>query len=186
MTSPHEKARWWVAFQVLGLAVFLTIVVMATTVLAGDSSYRRIVKQLRSEFRATEQSLYGGGILGGLAVAFIRPAGVSGVSFTILDNLDQAISPDRDFNRVIRSAVDAKWRPLVMYSAADRREWTHVYSHPDGTHIKLLIVNRSGAGAVVAEVKIDPGRLSAFIDNPKILGIRVGSRGASNLPGSTF
>jgi hypothetical protein len=63
-----------------------------------------------------------------------------------------------------------------MYSAPASAEWTHVYSQIDGTHIKLLIVTRAGAQAVVAEVKIDPDKLSAFIDNPQILGIPVGSR----------
>ena len=175
MTPLNRKHRWWTAFEATSVAVFLTMVVMATTVLAGDSSYRRIVKELRSEFRATEQSLYGAGVLSGLAVAFIRPAGVSSVNFTILGDLAFR-SEDRDFNRVVRSAVESKWRPLVMYSAPSRREWTHIYSQPDGTHIKLLIVNRAGSEAVVAEVRIDPDKLSAFIDNPQILGIPVGSR----------
>lgn len=175
MTPLYRKNRWWAAFEAISVAVFLTMVVMATTVLAGDSSYRRIVKQLRSEFRATEQSLYGAGVLGGLAVAFIRPAGVSSVNFTILGNLDGFRSHDRDFNRVVRSAVESKWRPLVIYSAPTRGEWTHIYSQPDGTHIRLLIVNRARAEAVVAEVKIDPDKLSAFIENPQILGIPVGS-----------
>ena len=176
MTPLHEKRRWWTALEAIGAAVCLTMVVMATTVLAGDSSYRRIVRQLRSEFRATEQSLYGAGALGGLAVAFIRPAGVSSVNFTILRDLDPSRSQDQDFSRVVRLAVESKWRPLVVYSAPGRGEWTHIYSHPDGTHIELLIVNRARREAVVAEVRIDPDKLSAFIDNPQILGIPVGSR----------
>jgi hypothetical protein len=182
MTPLHKKNRWWTAVvlpqkpRATGVAVFLAMVVMTTTVLAGDSSYRRIVKRLRSEFHATEQSLYGAGVLSGLAVAFIRPAGVSSVNFTILRELDAFRGRARDFNCVVRSAVESKWRPLVMYSAPTRGEWTHIYSHPDGTHIKLLIVNRARAEAVVAEVRIDPDKLSAFIDNPRILGIPVGSR----------
>ena len=176
MTPLLGNNRWWTAFEAMSVAVFLTIVVMATTVLASDSSYRRVVKQLRSEFRATEQSLFGAGVLSGLAVSVIRPAGVSSVNFTILRDLDGFKREKRDFNRVVRSAVESKWRPLMMYSAPASAEWTHVYSQIDGTHIKLLIVTRAGAQAVVAEVKIDPDRLSAFIDDPQILGIPVGSR----------
>ena len=136
MTPLLKRSRWWTAFEAIGIAVFLAMVLMATTVLAGDSSYRRIIKQLRSEFHATEQSLYGTGVLGGLAVAFIRPAGVSNVNFTILDDLDAAGERDRDFARIVRSAVEPKWRPLVMYSAPTRGEWTQIYSHPDGRHIE--------------------------------------------------
>jgi hypothetical protein len=62
-----------------------------------------------------------------------------------------------------------------VYSAPTVGEWTHIYSHPDGAHIKLLIVNRARTDVVVAELTIDPDKLSAFIDTPQILGIPVGS-----------
>ena len=105
----------------------------------------------------------------------MRPAGVSSVNFTILRDLDIA-NRSRDFNRIVKSAVDAKWRPLVLYSAPALGAWTHVYSHPDGSHISLLIVNRDHAQAVVAEVTIDPDRLIAFINDPQILGIPLDTR----------
>jgi hypothetical protein len=173
MSPLPESNHWWTALAATGVALFLTLVVMTTTVLAGDSSYRRVVKQLRSEFRATEQSLYGAGLLGGLAVSFIRPAGVSSVNFTILRDLNGFSSRDRDFNRIVRSAVESRWRPLVMYSAPGEGEWTHIYSQPDGDHIKLLIVTRDHQQAVVAELRIDPEKLSAFIDTPQILGMNL-------------
>ncbi len=142
--------------------------------MAGDSSYRRIVKELRSEFGGTEQSLYGAGVMGELAVALIRPAGVSNMNFTILRDLGGSRKTERDFNRVVRSAVDAKWRPLVMYSSPAQGEWTYVYAQPDGSHIKLLIATRARTDAVVAELRINPDKLAAFIDSPEILGVSVG------------
>jgi len=173
--TPHDKnSRWWTTLAIV--AASITIVVMTTPALARDSSYRTIVRELRSEFRATPQRVYGAGVLGGLAVAFIRPAGVSRINFTILKDLDTVRDRDRDFNRVVRSSVESKWRPLVTRSAPARGEWTHVYSHPDGRHIELLIVNRVRFEAVVVEVKIDPDKLNAFIDNPRILGLSLGSR----------
>ena len=175
MTPRLTNNPWWAALEAIGVVAFLAVVVMATTVLAGDSSYRRVVKQLRTEFQGTEQSLYGAGVLGGLAVSFIRPAGVSSVNFTILRDLNAFRRQNRDFNRIVRSSIDSKWRPLVMSSAPGRGEFTHIYSHPDGTHIKLLIVNLAHAEAVVAELRIDPDKLSAFIDTPQILGVPVGS-----------
>lgn len=175
MTTLEARSGRTRAIHAMSLAA-LVGVAGATTVLAGDNSYRRIVNQLRSEYRATEQSLYGGGMLAGLAVAFTRPAGVSNVKFTILKNLDHGRGRAREFNDVIRSAIESRWRRLVVLSAPMRQEWTHVYSQPDGRHIKLLIVNRDRSEVFVAEVRIDPDKLSAFIDNPQILGIPVGDR----------
>jgi len=154
--------------------IFLTVAVMTTTVVAGDNSYRRIVKDLRTTYGATEDTLYGAGVMGELAVALIRPAGVSSMTFTILRGLDQFRKSEHDFNQIVRSAVEAKWRPLVVYSAPGENQWTHVYAQPDGSHILLLVVTRSRSDAVVVQARINPDKLSAFIDNPQILGVPVG------------
>jgi hypothetical protein len=176
MTALLTNNRWRTAFEVTSIVVLFAMGLTATTVLAGDSSYRSIVKELRSEYRATEQPLYGAGVLGGITVALVRPAGVSTVNFTILRDLKPKKETARDFNALVRSAIDAKWKPIVTYSAPSRGEWTHVYSHPDGKHISLLVVTRANDEAVVAEVRLDPDQLIAFINNPRILGIEVGSR----------
>lgn len=153
---------------------FVAIVGVAT-VIAGDSSYGRVVSRLRSEYRATEQPMYGAGLLGELAVAVLRPAGVSKAKFTLLKDLNVRQDRSDDFSRIILSAVESKWRPLVVRSAPARGEWTYVYAQPDGKHIRLLVVNRDHADAVVVEVRVDPDKLSAFVDNPQILGVRLES-----------
>jgi len=173
--SDEETRRGLVSLGI-GAAFVLTLVVMATTVVAGDNSYRRVVKDLRFQYGATEDGLYGAGVMGGLAVALIRPAGVSNMAFTMLRGLDQFRKSDRDFNQIVRSAVESSWRPLVIYSSPGEREWTHVYAQPDGSHIKLLVIARTRSDAVVVQARIDPDRLSAFIDDPRILGVSVGSR----------
>jgi hypothetical protein len=162
-------------FAAVSAAFLFVVVVGAATVIAGDSSYGRVVSRLRSEYRATEQPMYGAGLLGELAVAFLRPAGVSKAKFTMLRDLDVRQNRSADFNRIVLSAVESKWRPLVVRSAPARGEWTYVYAQPDGQHIRLLVVNRDHSDAVVAEVRVDPDKLSAFIDNPQILGIRLES-----------
>ena len=61
--------------------------------------------------------------------------------------------------------------PLIIHFTQAQGEWQHIYAQPDGNHIRLLIVVRQRTEAVVAEVRVDPDQLSAFIDNPQILGI---------------
>ena len=115
--------------------------------------------------------MYGARLLAELAVAVLRPAGVSKAKVTILKDLDVLRNQGGDFNRIVRSAVESKWRPLVVHSSPAQGEWQHIYAQPDGNHIRLLIVVRQRTEAVVAEVRVDPDQLSAFIDNPQILGI---------------
>lgn len=166
------RHRTGLAIVLVGMLLFATG--LGAVVLSAGDSYSRIVRQLRTEYHATPQFFYGAGPLSALAVAMIRPAGVSSLKFTVLKDLTAATGPAGDFNQIVRSALDPEWRSLVVQASQSRGEWTHVYSQPDGRHLKLLIVNRTGAEAFVVEVRIDPDKLSAFIDNPQILGIRVG------------
>jgi hypothetical protein len=176
MTPALTSRRWRTAFEITSIAVLLAMGLMATTVLAGDSSYRKVVKQLQATYHANEQPLYGAGMLGGLTVALVRPAGVSMVDFTILRDLQPKTESAADFGALVRGSVEARWKPIVSYSAPKLGEWTQVYTHPDGKHISLLVVTRTRDQAVVAEVRLDPDRLIDFINNPSILGVEVGSR----------
>jgi hypothetical protein len=171
--NAQEGRRGFVDLAI-GATVILILALMATTVVAGDNSYRRVVKNLQFEYGATEDNLYGAGVMGQLAVALIRPAGVSNMTFTILRGIGQSGKSEKDFNQIVRSAVESQWRPLVVYSAPGEREWTHVYAQPDGSHIKVLVVARTRSDAVVVQARIDPDKLSAFIDDPQILGVPVG------------
>lgn len=171
----EDRRRIWRSASALSAVALFVVVIGVATVTAGDSSYDRVVSRLQAEFRATPQPMYGAGLLGELTVAILRPAGVSKAKFAILRDLEVRDSPKSDFDRVVRSAVESKWRRLVVRSAPLAGEWTYVYSQPDGKHIRLLIINRDHGDAFVAEVRVDPDKLSAFIDNPQILGIRVAS-----------
>lgn len=173
--SEQETSRGLMALGI-GATFIFTVAVMATTVVAGDSSYQRVVKDLRFQYGATEDNFYGAGLMGELAVALIRPAGVSNMSFTVLRGLEQFRKSDRDFNQIVRAAIAPQWRPLVTYSSPGEREWTHVYAQPDGSHIKLLLVTRTRSDAVVVQARINSDKLSAFIDDPRILGVSVGKR----------
>jgi len=174
MTREDWRGLWRITLALSAVALFVVVVGVAT-VTAGDSSYGRIVDQLQSEYRATPQPMYGAGLLGELTVAVLRPAGVSKVKFTILKDLDARDRPNRDFDRVVQTAVESKWHRLVVRLAPLERQWTYVYAQPDGKQVRLLIVNRDHGDAFVAEVRVDPDKLSAFIDNPEILGIRIAS-----------
>lgn len=153
----------------------LLITLTVTPAFGGDKSLSSVVKFLRSNYRAQKQSLYGGGFLARIAVKVIRPAGVKGLRFTILRELRVPESAAPQFSEFLDRSVNPKWRPMVRQFSRGG-EWTWIYAQPDGKDIKLLIISRQRRDAVVAEARIDPAKLNAFIDNPRILGIPVGDR----------
>lgn len=154
----------------------LLITLTVTPAFGGDNSLSSVVKFLQSNYKAQKQSLHGGGFLARVAVKIIRPAGVKGLRFTILKELRVPDSAGLQFSEFLDRSVNPKWRPMVRQFSRRGGEWTWVYAQPDGKDIKLLIISRQRRDAVVAEARIDPARLNAFIDDPRILGISVGDR----------
>ena len=103
---------------------------------------------------------------------FVTFAGVSDVKVTMLSDLSRNGRHAVEFSQLVRSSVAAEWRPLVRFSSIRDRQWTQVFSQPDGNRIRLLVVNRSSADAFVAELRIDPDKLGAFIASQQASGIR--------------
>src|SRR5262245_53741134 len=93
-----DRRRALKIIAALSAVLAFVVVVGVATVIAGDSSYGRVVSRLRSEYRATEQPMYGAGLFGELAVAFLRPAGVSKAKFTLLKDLNVRQDRSDDFS----------------------------------------------------------------------------------------
>jgi hypothetical protein len=73
----------------------------------------------------------------------------------------------------MRNALSQEWQPLVRVRSRDGAQ-TYIYARDAGQHIMLMVVTIERTEAVVARVKVNPNKLRAFIENPKILGISIG------------
>jgi hypothetical protein len=56
------------------------------------------------------------------------------------------------------------WRPLVKSFSRRRGEYDYIYAQTSGKDLKLLVVSVEPDEAVVLEVKLDPFKLSDFIN----------------------
>ncbi|HEY0006289.1 MAG TPA: hypothetical protein VGB17_16025 [Pyrinomonadaceae bacterium] len=167
--------NWKRKHQLRHFFIILTVALLllsfaSTTALADDKEFDAVTKHLKTQYKAKRVRIPFLG-LASFAVRLVRPAGVKSFKVAIFEDLSFAGGMlDDGLNRVLRNALSQEWQPLVRVRSREG-EQTYIYARDSGQHIKLMVVNIGRKDAVVLRVKVNPDKLSAFINNPKLLGI---------------
>lgn len=101
----------------------------------------------------------------GVAVNCTHVGGVKAFKMALFE--DQHLSGtemDNRLDELVKRAGSSGWQPLVRTFSRRDGERTYIYAKADGNNMKLLLVSVEPNEAVVMQVKIDPKKLSDFID----------------------
>ena len=101
----------------------------------------------------------------GVAVKCTHVGGVKVFKMAIFE--DQHLSGmelDDRLDELVQRAGSSGWQPMVKSFSRRSGERTYIYAKAEGNDMKLLLVNVESDGAVVMQVKIDPKKLSHFIN----------------------
>lgn len=144
-----------------------TMVAPAQNAFAKDD-FGKIVHHIEVNYHVHRQHRWVMG-LAGFTVKFWHIAGVKSLKGAIFENQPFVnAASDTQFDEVVRAAMDSGWQPLVQSWDRHTGERTYVYaqdiSSKKGRDLKLLVVNLESNEAVVLQVKVDPLKLSAFIE----------------------
>jgi hypothetical protein len=162
------KLKRWPIYVLL-LAALLSFPI--TSARAEDRAFKAISTHLKTRYKAKRKGIPFLG-LATFAVKLIRPAGVKSIKVAIFEELDDTGNINHaELNAVIRDALDQDWQPLVRVYSRRGGQQVFVYARDEGQDIKLLVVTMDQTEAVLARVKLDPGALAKFMENPKLLGI---------------
>jgi hypothetical protein len=161
--------------------VAIVVLLLATApaaVNASDRSYDSVVKHIQDNYGAKRQGALGLISFARFLVQVIRPAGVKDFKLTMLKGLDHSFASESEnhvagFQSPFDSIVDKEWRQLVRYISRKNHQSTFVYVRQLPKDVKLLIVTMQPTDAFVVEVRFSPEKLAAFMNDPKILGIRL-------------
>jgi hypothetical protein len=107
--------------------------------------------------------------LAGFTVKVWHIAGVKSFKGAIFENqpfVDAA--SDTRFDEVVRAAMDSGWQPLVQSWDRHTGERTYIYAQDLGKDMKVLVVSLESNEAVVLQVKVDPKKLDAFVEEASI------------------
>jgi hypothetical protein len=142
----------------------------ATLLLAGSQpasakdDFGKIVQHIETNYHVHRQYRWAMG-LAGFTVKFWHIGGVKNFKGAIFENQQFVnTSLDTRFDEVVREAMESGWQPVVQ--TYDRRggEHTYIYAQDLGKDMKVLVVNLEPTEAVVLQVKVDPKKLSDFVN----------------------
>jgi Ca-activated chloride channel family protein len=129
-----------------------------------DDPYGKVVKQLEKDYHAKRTKIPFLG-LGNFVLKFWHPAGVKNVKVALFQDQQLYDPKGMKFDGILQKAA-SEWHPMLReFSRTDSR-WTYVYYADPEKDTRVLVVSVDRQNAVVAEVKFEPAKLLAFIQNP--------------------
>jgi len=167
MTTPKRFLS-----RLLIVAVLISVAPVAAS--AGDESFSSLVKHIKSNYRGKQQGFLGFVSLARFVVKVIKPAGVKNFKVTMLKDLDysSAARPETpEFHTALQDKIHTMWSPLVQFSSPREKQWSYIYVTQEKKDVKILALAVQERQAVVFQMKFSPEKLSAFISDPKIMGI---------------
>jgi hypothetical protein len=141
---------------------------------AGDRSFSSLVKHIQNNYEGKRQGTGGLISFARFMVKVIKPAGVKNFKVVLFRSVDYSrlsTAEDAEFSDFVRRSVSSEWRPLVQYGSRKNKQWTYVYCTEESDDVKFLVVNLQQKNAFVAQFKFSPEKLTAFMNDPKIMGI---------------
>ncbi len=101
----------------------------------------------------------------GLVVQFWHVGGVKSLKAAIFEDqhLD-ATDADARLDEIVQSAGEHGWHPLVKSYSRHSGEHAFIYAKEEGKDMKLLIVSVEPDEAAVLQLKVDPVKLTRFMD----------------------
>lgn len=150
--------------------------------LAKPSEYEKIVKHLKSNYKAKKVSL-GFVWLARFAVKIVRPAGVKSFNVTLFKDLEfSKDSVDIEMQQALRQSFGPEWTS-VFRARSHGGEQAYMYMREDGKDVKLTVVTIDKQNAAVVRARFSPEKLAEFINNPRIFGISLSNgQDASDTP----
>lgn len=152
-------------FSVLLLSLALTAALFVTPQPAfAKDDFGKIVHHIESNYQTHRRYRWVMG-LAGFTVKFWHVAGVKNFKGAIFEDCNFAGSgTDTRFDEVVRAAMDSGWQPMVQSYDRRSNERTYIYAQNLGKDMKLLVVNLEPTEAVVIQVKVNPDKLTDFVN----------------------
>ena len=140
---------------------------------AKPSEYSQIVRHLKTKYRAKKVKIPFL-VLARFAVGVVRPAGVKSFGVTFFKDLKFSHdSLDAEMQAAMRGSFGPEWTPAFRVRSRDGQQ-AYMYMREDGSNIRIALVTIDKEQAAIIRAVFSPDRLADFINDPKILGVRLG------------
>ncbi|HYL91605.1 MAG TPA: hypothetical protein VEW69_00455 [Alphaproteobacteria bacterium] len=144
----------------------------AGVALASDREFNAVVRSIESEYNTHRKLRFVMGFAGSV-VKFAHVGGVKGFNGAIFTDVNFAGDEyDARFDEVVRRGLSDGWQPILRSHSRLSDEHIYIYAQAAGKDfrgkdLKLLIVTLEPSDALVVQIKINPKKLDAFLNEKR-------------------
>lgn len=145
------------------LRLLMLILCASTLASAADHEFRGVVRSIETTYKVHHMHIP----LLGVALFFVRPAGVGGLKLAVFENF-KTPTDAADVTRVIESSLGPDWHPFVRVQEKSQTsgETTLIYASPAGGHMRMMIVNIEPSEATVVELNLSDRAIKKWMKEP--------------------
>jgi hypothetical protein len=148
------------------LLLVAALALLSNAASASDQLFDNVVRHIETHYQVHREGRFVMAFAG-LAIKSTHMAGVKNFKVAIFENQRFVNSEsDTQFEQVVRSALNEEkgWQPVVQNFSHRTGERTYIYAQYLGKDMKLLVATVESNEAVVMQVKLNPDKMAAFID----------------------
>jgi hypothetical protein len=135
--------------------------------------YKAVVNHLKSRYKARKANLFFMW-LARAAVSIAKPAGVKSFSLTVFQDLKFSRETiDSEMQNTMRQAYGPEWSEVFHVRSREGQQ-AYLYMKNETANVKVVLVTIDKENAAIVRATFSPDKVAEFINDPKILGIRVG------------
>lgn len=145
------------------LRVVLLLLCCTTFAFGRDHDFRGVVNAIEHTYGVHHMHIP----LLGVALFFVRPAGVGGLKLAVFEGF-KTPTDVADVTRVIESSLGPDWHPFVRVQEKGETngETTLIYASPAGGHMRMLIVDLEPSEATVVELNLNDRAIKKWMKEP--------------------
>ncbi|MBZ5523454.1 MAG: hypothetical protein LAP21_14560 [Acidobacteriia bacterium] len=147
------------------VVLFVLMMLAAHSALAmNKDEFGEVVDHIESHYHVHRNFRFMMGFAG-MVVNVSHIGGVKTMKMAIFEDQQlRGSGSDNEFDEVMRKTLKSGWRPVVHTYSRRTGEHTYIYARSDGHDLKVLLANVEPNEAVVMQLKVDPDKLEAFIN----------------------
>jgi hypothetical protein len=159
---------------ILSVFILALLTVSIQTANAQGKGYDKIVKHLETNYQAKKVRIPFMW-LAKIAVKVVRPAGVKSFNVTLFENLTfSRATLDQEMQSAMSDSLGADWSPIIRIRSREG-EQVYMYMREEGENVRVMFVAIDKNNATVVRAKFNAEKFIEFLNNPKIMGISLGS-----------
>jgi hypothetical protein len=152
-----NKLIWTLPFAAIILLVPTAVVLAAT----GEGGFDGVVDSIESQYHVHATRIPFMGLFSLVAGTATRD-GVRGLHVAEFEHFDAAVD-EQDFKRMVEKKLGPGWELMVRETSRRNSEQTLIYSHPEGKHMGLFIIDHDHGELDVVQISVDPDHLNESV-----------------------